>query len=476
MKSKTIKSRLFSNYILFIIMMLAIGLFSFGASSSYQAQVDDMFKRNIMLKDVSIKLDLLDDELLKYLSTKNSDHLNQYMKHAEEVQVMTSDLNKTIVHYSEEDLMILDITAMVNDLIRHGDQAVDFKRKSDVSSYNDAYSEVSLVKGYISNYIQELNLRQLGNNASQYSFMKSQVSKANFYHVFLIIDLLMLSFLVIYRTTQNITNPIGYLSQSADAMSKGQYHMEDVHVKGLDELEILAEAFNRMKKSVQSHFDDLKEKAETEAKLKDQELENLKMQNLLEQSRMYALQSQMNPHFLFNTVNAAVQLSKMEESPRTMMFLESMARLFRYNVKELNTRVSLKDEINNIRDYLELLSVRFGDMIEYDFEVDEACLDLSMPPLILQPIVENAYMHGLSKKEDKGHLTVKVIYDIVDVKIIISDDGVGMSKNTQSTGIGLKNLDKRLDLFYSDHQLIIDSDLGQGTQVTLILPYGDDHV
>lgn len=467
-------------------MMLAIGLFSWGANSTYQSQVDDMFERNILLKDIGEKLNQVDGELLKYLSTKNSDHLNQYMRYAEEVQLMTSSLKKSIEDYSEEDLMILDIVNMVNDLIRHGDEAVDFKRKSNVSGYNESYSEVSLVKGYISDYIQELNLRQLGKNASQYTYMQRQVSRANFYHIMLIIDLLALSFLVIYRTTQNITNPIAYLSNSADTISKGKYDLEDVHVRGLDELEILAEAFNRMKKSVQSHFDDLREKAETEAKLKDQELENLKMQNLLEQSHMFALQSQMNPHFLFNTINAAVQLSKMEQSPRTMMFLESMARLFRYNVKELNTSVTLKQELDNIRDYLELLSVRFGEMIEFDFDIDESCLDLEMPPLILQPIVENAYMHGLSKKEEKGHLIVCVLDDIVDVKIIIKDDGIGMNKDvlenyksssdTQSTGIGLKNLDKRLDLFYSEHQLKVESELGVGTEITLILPYGDDDV
>ncbi len=481
---QSIKFRLFSNYSVLIVLMIIIGLFSWSTSMYYQEQVDNMFERNLLLTNVSVGIKSVDEELLKYLSTKNSDNLNNYMQHVMNLEELSEELSTQVQYYTEEELMIIDIVEMVSYLVDVAEYSVEYKRKSDVTGYTKYYNEFNLVRGYIEGYIDDLNARQLNRNATRYNEMTQQVKRVNTYNIILIIDLILLSFIIVLKTTRRIINPIVKLSHTAEVMAEGQYDIEDITVDNHDELEVLAVAFNRMKLSVQSHFDDIKEKAETEAKLMDQELENLKMQSLLDQSYMNALQSQMNPHFLFNTINAAVQLSKIESASRTNMFLESMSRLFRYNVKELDTEVTLDQEIENIRDYLELLRVRFGDMITFEIDADQSALGLKMPPLILQPIIENAYMHGLSKKMDKGHLLIKVVDRLIDVEIVIQDDGVGIeaetlelirqnnSVKTDSTGIGFKNVKRRLELYYKSTNLIsIESQKNVYTTVRLNLPY-----
>jgi len=209
------------------------------------------------------------------------------------------------------------------------------------------------------------------------------------------------------------------------------------------------------------------------------------MQVLLNNAKLYALQAQMNPHFLFNTINAGVQLSMIEGAERTSEYLESTSRLFRYNIKQLDKPVTIKDEINNIKDYCELLKVRFGDLIHFEFVIDKSGCNHAIPPLILQPLVENAYIHGLSKQEDGGKLKVSTMKTGEGIRIVLEDTGVGMDEDTRrkildhkldtesisGNGIGLSNVIERLELFYKKKNIFhIVSQKGVGTKIILELP------
>lgn len=443
-----------------------------------------MFQRTLLLEDTEKKLNRVSTYLFEYLSTKNSDSLGLYMQHASFLEESVQELQDQVSRYTEEELMILDIIHMTSNFLTTTELAVDAKRRSHNIAYTEYYNEAILVESYITQYIKELNARQLSRNAMQYTTMLARIQRINVYNIVLMVSLMLLSLLIVYKTAKRIVTPISILSDVANRMASGAYDIEDVHLEQNDELTILAKAFNKMKWSIQSHFDNLKEKAETEAKLKDQELKNLQMQSLVDQAHMYALQAQMNPHFLFNTINAAVQLAKMEHAEKTRMFLESMSRLFRYNVKERDSKVTLQDEVENIRDYLDLLTVRFGDMISYSFDIDAKALSLAMPPLILQPIVENAYVHGFSEKEDPGRIHIEVLQTGGGAEVRITDNGKGIDADTQrhllqkigphatenSTGVGLQNIIKRLELYYHQTEVVdIQSELGKFTTVVLRL-------
>jgi len=482
--------------------MTVVSIYSLIITSVYKNKIDTMFIRNITLKEIEKTLNSVDQELVVYLSTKSSASLNSFMQNAENLDVLIENEVSKITEYTEEDQLILDIDYMIYNYILEANKAVEEKRKSDVAAYTQRYKNAKIIKGYILGYIEELNIRQLNSNATTYLYMSKQIQVSTLLNVILIIDLILLSAIIIIKMTDSMINPIIKLSHSAEDISKGRFHTDEIIVETNDEIKILATAFNKMKLSIHAYIEELKEKALTEAKLNYQQMENLKMQSLLDNAKLFALQSQMNPHFLFNTINAGVQLSMIEGAEKTSEFLECMSRLFRYNIKQLDKAVTLEQELSNVKDYYELLKVRFGNLILFQFNVDREAQKFIMPPLILQPIVENAYLHGLAKKEDGGTIKISVTQDTNFAYVSIEDNGVGMTMSKQkelnalfdhrtretievemeknakkaklgghSNGIGLRNVAERMELFFKFDCLIsVKSTKGQGSKFTIRIP------
>ena len=489
-RSVTLKRKMLYYTMAIILIMSMLSILSMSILNVYRGRIDEMFERNLMLKQIDDDLQRVDRELISYLSTKSSGSLNDYMFFEEELRNHLAEVTDGISSYTEEELLILDINSMTRSYLTTANQAIQDKRRSNVNAYTRNYEEASLVKGYIESYINELNIRQLDSNANNYTVMTEQIQRASLLNFVLILNLILLSVIIVLNMSESIIEPVVHLSHTAEEIAKGRFDTKEIIVETNDEIEILARAFNRMRRSIHAYIEELKEKAFTEALLKDQEMENLKMQALLDNARLYALQSQMNPHFLFNTINAAVQLSMIEGADKTSEFLETMSRLFRYNIRQLDEAVTLRQEMANISDYYELLKVRFGGLINFEFNVDEDLLDCMIPPLTLQPLVENAYIHGLSKKEEGGTIGITVKRQGESVMTVIADDGMGMNnerihyiyesvnhehrpeKTKSSNGIGMANVIERLELFYrKTNILVIDSEEGHGTSVIMALPY-----
>lgn len=489
-KQGSLKGKLLNYTISIVLIMAILSTLSMSILIVYRSRIDEMFQRNLALNEIGDQLDMVDSELISYLSTKGSNALNNYMFHEDKLRTNSLEVAETVVAYSEEELLILDINSMTRSYLNTANAAVQERRRSNVKAYTELYEEASVIKGYIKGYIDELNIRQLDSNADTYVLMTQRIRMISWLNFVLILDLLLLSIFIVMNMSNALVGPIVRLSHSAEEIAKGHFESKEIIVETNDEVEILAKAFNKMKRSIHAYIEELKEKAFTEALLKDQEMENLKMQALLDNARLYALQSQMNPHFLFNTINAAVQLSMIEGADRTSEFLETMSRLFRYNIKQLDAAVTIGHEVANSKDYYELLKVRFGELIQFVFQVDAEILDSKIPPLILQPIVENAYIHGLSKKETGGF--IKISGEMIDgeVHIKIRDNGVGMTKERileifgrvhhsyvaddsgESNGIGMANVIERLELYYKKADVVnIESVVGEGTCVHLMLPY-----
>jgi len=291
--------------------------------------------------------------------------------------------------------------------------------------------------------------------------------------------------------SSKLTKPIIKLSSSAEKISNGDFDIEPIIINTDDEINILAKAFNNMTVNIKNHIEEIKGQVVMEKLLKEKEMQNIKMKSLLKETELKMLQSQINPHFLFNTLNAAAQLSIIEGAEKASEFIEKIAELFRYSLKKLDQPVTLDDELKNVKNYMYILSARFGDKIKYSYEADSTILDTVIPCTILQPIVENAYIHGLEDLERNGKINIIVSKSDDKVKIEIKDNGIGMTKEninsilspenisnmskSHVTGIGLHNVIDRLRLFYNIdniHEIIdIESDIDIGTKVILKLPY-----
>ena len=219
----------------------------------------------------------------------------------------------------------------------------------------------------------------------------------------------------------------------------------------------------------------------------EQQMEELKQQNM--QAEMDYLKYQINPHFLFNTLNAGAQLAMMEGADRTYEYVQNVAEFFRYNVKKSNDIVTVREELELVDHYIYILNVRFSGDIHYGKEIEEDLLDSCMPSMILQPIVENSVNHGIREMNGEGKIRLKVYHvDGDTLGISIRDNGIGMDRDTiekvlggnyheeqsggGSNGIAMGNIIARLKLFTQNEDVmtILSDGKNQGTEVILYLP------
>jgi two-component system LytT family sensor kinase len=207
--------------------------------------------------------------------------------------------------------------------------------------------------------------------------------------------------------------------------------------------------------------------ARIEHRLQEQE-------KLLMESRLDALASQINPHFLFNTLTSVSSLIRSEpEKARTLIV--KLSGLLRRLLKSQDHFVTLREELEAIDEYLEIESIRFGPQLKIEKHIDPATLDLIVPSMMLQPLVENSIKHGLSNKMGEGRVTIRSLRDGDHAIIDIIDNGIGIpvadAGRVKGTGIGLRNVNERLRVIYgANYQLQLDSVPGQGTCARIVIP------
>ncbi len=196
---------------------------------------------------------------------------------------------------------------------------------------------------------------------------------------------------------------------------------------------------------------------EQNIRLMEETKSRAELEKALKEAELKALQSQINPHFLFNTLNTISRLALLEGASKTQEVVFALAELLRGSLSRVGQTAPLKDELNYIRNYLLIQQTRFRDRIKVQFDIDESCLDTEIPLLTLQPLVENAIVHGLEPKEEGGQLWIRALKLGNQVQIEVADNGLGMpaevveeitkldlvrSGRTHLTGIGVSNVYK----------------------------------
>ena len=195
------------------------------------------------------------------------------------------------------------------------------------------------------------------------------------------------------------------------------------------------------------------------------------------QYELQALSSQINPHFLYNTLDTIIWMAEFQDSQRVVQVTKSLATYFRLALNQGKDLICLSDEINHVRQYLFIQKQRYGDKLEYEINENPAFDNLVLPKLVLQPLVENALYHGIKEKEGQGHIKVSVQKQYRGLVIRIEDDGVGFQAAGDSSqsqlkrgGVGLQNVDQRLKLHFGDnYQMKIDSAPEKGTTVEIYI-------
>lgn len=215
--------------------------------------------------------------------------------------------------------------------------------------------------------------------------------------------------------------------------------------------------------------------------------ENVYEQKQKRKSELKALQAQINPHFLYNTLDSIIWMSEAGQSDEVVEMTSALAKLLRQSISNDHEQVELGQEMEYVKNYLTIQKMRYQDKLEYTIEVDPQVRHVMIVKLVLQPIVENAIYHGIKYKGSKGTLRIRAFAESEDVCIVIEDNGIGMDdtalniifdetqKIHKQNGVGVPNVQKRLKLYYGDkYGITYESKVGIGTRATIRIPQRGD--
>lgn len=351
------------------------------------------------------------------------------------------------------------------------------------AAFAEPYESALRIGTYVEGYIR--NLQELAIGEGQVLYQRHLVRFRVLPLLFLLsVALSFLSILLWTRwTVKHVVSPIHDLIRVAGDMSENQYDTPDVIVYQEDEIARLSQVVNEMKHSTARLVDSLKAQHAMEALLYDEEMRRVRAETAMDTLRLSLLQSQINPHFLFNTLNIISRMAQIEEAPKTEELIVRLANLFRYNLQSLDALVPLENELKIAQDYIAIQQIRFGERIAFSLECTVDPAAYTVPVFLMQPLIENAVIHGISPMEEGGSVTVRVEAVEGALQIAVRDTGVGMSperveaalqsdaaSRAHISGLGIGSVRNRVEGRYTGGRFIIESRLGEGTNILIIIP------
>lgn len=299
--------------------------------------------------------------------------------------------------------------------------------------------------------------------------MASLVKESHNIHYLVWFILLLIGVILIFLDTlvfHNFTSPVYRLLQTMETFGKGNYNVR-AQEEGIGELKNVSIYFNIMADKLQEQMEEIRRN----------EREKQKMEKKL-------LQSQINPHFLYNTLDSIIWMIRSEEYDGAGEMVSLLAKFFRTSLSQGKDMIPLEKELEHATSYLAIQNIRFKDKFEFHVDADQELLKYFCPKLSIQPLLENAIYHGMEGMYEDGEIEIRVYEKDGDIKIDVSDNGPGMTQekidyimhnkvvsSRRGSGIGVCNVNERIQLIYGKkYGITLSSELDEGTIATITIP------
>ena len=488
MNTKSIKTKLFNYFLYLIIIMTVLTLFSVLNTHSVKNEYKNMIKKFILLNDLSQYMTEMAQGLEIYSNSKKEEDLKKFYDSCEQITHTKNDV-KPLITDKEDYSALIDIENLVTGFKDESYKAIEGNRTGSLSNFYLHYVEAKNISKYTESHIRQLIKNQLDASNDVYSKLNIRASVTEWIILTTIIIVSMFFITYSLKFSKEITEPIIKLSHISRELSSGNFDVEKVTVKSDDEVKLLADGFNIMVDNIKYLIKKIEDNAKFREMLKDEEMKNLIIHKALKDEQLKALQAQINPHFLFNTLNTIVNTAIIEGSYETERLIQSLADILRYSLRKSNNVSIIEDEVYIIKQYMFIQKARFTARLNFMLEEDESISSCVIPALTLQPIVENAFIHGIEGKEDGGDIRVYIRSEGDFIKIQVADNGFGIQaeklarlklleesdglniKKGHVTGLGLSNVVQRLKLYFKDEvEFSIESIHGKGTDVYIKIP------
>lgn len=391
------------------------------------------------------------------------------------------------------------VNQLCKSFVYYSSKAVVARRANSTDEVNFFYKKTINCYNNLQAQILEYNKLLLNQNAHRYEQNHNQISFAERISIVFFIVLSIFIFILLYLTITSLTKPLEEISHVALRVAKRDFDVPLFNKTTNNEIGNICIAFDRMIISIREYIDTIWEKARTEAELKEKEIE---MRALYTDAQLRALQNQINPHFLFNTLNTGAQLAMMEGADKTCYFIEQVSDFFRYNIQKQSQTATIDEELGLVDNFVYIMKVRFGNRLNFTKNIPNQSFPDLIPTMTLQPLVENCIKHGL--KNEQGEVSLNLKVEDKFIIISVSDNGGGMPaeikeslykaiENNSSripadillensdpnniekekhTGTGLINVFLRLKMYYHRDNLfdISTGDNGIGTKFLIRIP------
>jgi sensor histidine kinase YesM len=483
----------------FIILVLSTVYILFSARK-LQDISDRSFERERFMKTVQEDLSAYQEPLLEYLSTRSSNALSRILINS---QILRGKLPVYFpVSANKAELRERELYRLIYAYLNLADEAMEEKRGRYIAAYTAIYDEMEGLLAYINREIEAISTEYFRGQLDAYGIFMADFGTIQFWNLLFIIFVSIFAIFLLLLSVDRITTPLVRLSGMAAELSAGHFDIDDLKTASVREMDQVVEAFNRMKHEIRKFIEEIRWQENIKQEYMRERLRNLKMEGLVRRMEIYTLQAQMNPHFLFNTLNTGMQLAIVEGADRTAEYIEFMAQLFRHNIRNREIIVPLRHEIEGITSYFNILKIRFPKSLDLVLDYDEELLDqVTVPVSLLQPLVENCVVHAFKNAAVQGGIaqeaefrgeTSRIVLRVEKTggRLVLSvrDNGCGMSRETVerllhpqgidesslSRVMGLENVIQRLYFFYPDDPDVvgIETEPGKGTAVFIRIDTG----
>ena len=442
------------------------------------------FEQERFLMSIQKDLDAYEKLLVEFLSTLSSNALAQ-------IFIDTQSLRQKLPSYQQirgnpADLKERELYVLILHYINLADQAIEEKRGRNISAYTAIYEEMVVLKNYINREIDTISTGRFWSQLGAYERFLAESGNIQLWNFIFVISMSAFSMLILLYSLNRFTGPLIKLSAMTKELSEGNFSIPDMETSSglVDELDQVIEAFNHMKTEISNYIEEIRWQENIKQEYMQEKMRNMKMEGLVRHMEIYALQAQMNPHFLFNTINTSMQLAILEGADRTGEYMDYMAQLFRHIIRNKEIIVPLRHEVKGLEYYFYLLQVRFPKNLKLAMECPEELLYIKVPVSILQPLVENCVIHAFNDSPEEFLRSISVRAELEGKQLVISvtDNGQGMNLETVqnllhpqsidessvSRVMGLKNVIQRLYFFYPDEPNVVDIKTGLGGTAVII--------
>ena len=486
----SLQKKLISIFAAAVTLIIGINAVMFININTMMSRLDNIYVSNLTLDGLLGALGDVQNSMTEYLDTKSSDSLDGYYRAS---QAYTNYLNQLNNKPSNDEMLLAEkniyyLSLKYLDIV---EKTINAKRGRDVEQYSTYYEEATTQMDIVQTFIYSLNNERFRANNQNYNVLLSTFRYMEIVDFIMLIFASGLDIMLMIIFTGSITRPIRELSEVAEQVGQGEFDIVVKTYDSEDEIGVLSKTFASMLESIKRYIVQIRENIQKESAMKEREL---MMEGQMKDAQLKYLQAQINPHFLFNTLNAGAQLAMLEGADKTTDFINKMASFFRYNLSKLNEDTTLGEELALVDTYIYILNVRFSGEIHYEKRIDGNFDNIKVPSMILQPIVENAVNYGI--RDIEGEKIIELSSQNIDgyIEISIWDNGKGMDKerieqvlsgeyvsdrsSSNSNGIGLGNVMGRLELYFGESSLldIRSEGVNQGTEVVIRIPYLEEEI